>query len=120
MVAFGANSCIIQHGIRASIGYTAVPIGNRRWVSFFGEIMTDIQMTTLQELVKLALPIETRALVDHGLLDRPVTWVVSVSAPELTRLDAGDFVFLLPPYPSDLAMQFARLAQMGALAGHRG
>ena len=80
---------------------------------FLGEIMTDIQTTTLQELVKLALPIETRALVDHGLLDRPVTWVVSVSAPELTRLDSGDFVFLLPPYPNDLAIQFSRLAQIG-------
>ncbi len=80
---------------------------------FFVETMTDIQTPTLQELVKRALPIETRVLVDHGLLDHPVTWVVSTAAQDLTRLDTGDFAFLLPPYPNDLARQFARLAQTG-------
>ncbi|MEW5718717.1 MAG: helix-turn-helix domain-containing protein [Chloroflexota bacterium] len=79
----------------------------------FVENMTDIQTPTLQELVKLALPIETRVLVEHGSLDHPVTWVVSTPARDLTRLDTGDFAFLLPPYPNDLARQFSRLAQIG-------
>jgi purine catabolism regulator len=75
--------------------------------------MTDLQPTTLQELVKLALPVETRVLVNPGALNSPVTWVVSVSAFDLSRLASGDFVFLLPPYPDDLARQFARLVEVG-------
>ncbi|MCI0476466.1 MAG: hypothetical protein L0Y55_09485, partial [Anaerolineales bacterium] len=73
--------------------------------------MPNIQTPTFRELVKLALPIETRVLVERGLPERPITWIVSVPANDWARLAPGDFAFLLPPYPSNLATQVARLAQ---------
>lgn len=75
--------------------------------------MPNIQTPTFRELVQHALPIETRVLVERGLSDRPVTWIVSAPANDWARLAPGDFAFLLPPYPSNLAAQFARLAQAG-------
>jgi purine catabolism regulator len=79
--------------------------------------MSDHQLITLQELVALALPGETRALTGRGWMNRPVTWVVAASCDECdARLAAGDFVLLLPPYAPDLATQMPRLAQIG-LAG---
>lgn len=76
--------------------------------------MPDLAPLTLQELITLALPAETRLLAGHGLLNRPVTWVVGASAAEcIARFAAGDFAFLLPPYASDLEDRIARLAHIG-------
>lgn len=75
--------------------------------------MNDAQTLTLEELVRLALPPQTRVWCESDWRARPVTWVLSITAAESARLEAGDFVFLLPPYPADLAMQFSRWAQIG-------
>ncbi|MBI5030238.1 MAG: helix-turn-helix domain-containing protein [Chloroflexi bacterium] len=76
--------------------------------------MPDTKPLTLQELVSLALPIETRVLAGHKSLDHPVTWVVSASAQDgAHRIDSGDFAFLLPPYPTDLSTHIPHLAQIG-------
>lgn len=76
--------------------------------------MPDLAPLTLQELSTLALPAETRVLAGHGLLNRPVTWVVCASAADgIARFAADDFAFLLPPYASDLEECIARLAHIG-------
>ncbi len=80
----------------------------------FGEYMVDHPVITLQEIVTLALPNETRVLAGHGLMSRPVTWVVSTSCDDcVTRSASGDLAFLLPPYSSDLATPISQLAQVG-------
>jgi purine catabolism regulator len=77
--------------------------------------MPDTTPITVQELVTLALPAETRLLAGKRSLNRPVNWVVSVSSEDTAaRLSAGDFVFLLPPYSENLTKRIARLAQRGA------
>jgi purine catabolism regulator len=80
-------------------------------MGFCLETMADLRTPTLGELVKLALPLDTRVMVEPRLLERSVTWVVSTPAHDLARLDAGDLALLLPPYPNDLARQCAPLAQ---------
>lgn len=68
---------------------------------------------TLEELVRLALPPETRVWCESDWRARPVNWVLSISASESARLQVGDFALLLPPYPVDLAAQFSQWAQIG-------
>lgn len=76
--------------------------------------MPETTPITIQELVTLALPGETRVLAGRGVLNRPVTWVVSASADDdVTRFAPGDFAFLLPPYLGDLAKRISQLAQIG-------
>ncbi len=75
--------------------------------------MNDTQTVTLRELVRLALPPETRTWCEPEALERPVTWVLSLTASESVRLERGDLVFLLPPYPADLTTHLARWAQIG-------
>ena len=76
--------------------------------------MPNTKPITLQELVALALPVETRLLAGHKSIDRPVTWVVTLSTQtEIPRAASGDFAFLLPPYPADWINQFPRLTQSG-------
>lgn len=75
--------------------------------------MSNSQTPTLWELVKLALPIETRVLAERSWLTRPVTWVISTSAHDLSRVDTGDLALVLPPYPNELARQCAPLAASG-------
>ncbi|MBI5301536.1 MAG: helix-turn-helix domain-containing protein [Chloroflexi bacterium] len=75
--------------------------------------MPDTTPITIRELISLGLPAETRVIAGHAQLDRPVTWVVVTPANDSTlRLAAGDFVFLVPPYPDDLAQRLARLADL--------
>jgi purine catabolism regulator len=77
--------------------------------------MPDTTPITVQELVNLALPAETRLLAGKRSLNRPVNWVVSVSSEDTAaRLSTGDFVFLLPPYSENLTKRISRLAQRGA------
>lgn len=75
--------------------------------------MNDAQILTLEELVRLVLPPDTRVWCESDWRARPVTWVLSIAASESARVQAGDFVFLLPPYPNNLASHFARWAQIG-------
>lgn len=75
--------------------------------------MNDAQALTLEELVRLALPPETRVWCESDWRARQVTWVLSITAAESARVQAGDFVFLLPPYPDDLASHLARWAHIG-------
>lgn len=76
--------------------------------------MPDTMPITIQELITLALPAETRVLAGHGRLNRPVTWVAAAPSGESApRFAAGDLAFLLPPYPDDLAARIPRLAQIG-------
>ena len=83
-------------------------------MGLFVKTMPNTKPLSLQELVALALPVETRLLAGHKLIDRPVTWIISVSAPtETQRVASGDFALLLPPYPDDWISQFPRLAQIG-------
>ncbi len=78
--------------------------------------MPDTTPITVQELVNLALPAETRLLAGKRSLNRPVNWVVSVSSEDTAaRLSSGDFIFLLPPYSENLTKRIARLAQRGAV-----
>ncbi|MCL5952464.1 MAG: helix-turn-helix domain-containing protein [Chloroflexi bacterium] len=76
--------------------------------------MTDTIPITVQELLSLALPGETRVLAGRASLDRPVTWVSSApSDDDAARLTAGDFAFLLPPYPEEMSQCLCKLAQSG-------
>lgn len=75
--------------------------------------MPDSQILTLRELIELALPSETRVIAQPTWLERPVTWSVAVSANDWARVDTGDLVLLLPPYPNDWAWQLPRLAHIG-------
>ena len=69
---------------------------------------------TLQELIALALPAETRVLAGHSALDRAVTWVIAAPAMDVTaRAVPGDFAFLLPPYSSGWLSQVAQLPRAG-------
>ncbi len=69
---------------------------------------------TLQELIALALPAETRVLAGHSALDRAVTWVIAAPAADVTaRAVPGDFAFLLPPYSSGWSSQIAQLPRAG-------
>ncbi len=76
--------------------------------------MPETKPTTVQELVSLALPLETRVLAGHASLGRPVTWVASAASEDsAARLTSGDFVFLFPPYSDELAKRVGRLARAG-------
>ncbi len=69
---------------------------------------------SVQELVSLALPVETRVVAGMAALNRAVDWVATAAADEgAPRLAAGDFVFLLPPYTGEWVKQIRRLAQKG-------
>ncbi len=77
--------------------------------------MPDTTPITVQELVNLALPADTRLLAGKRSLNRQVNWVVSVSSEDTAaRLSSGDFVFLLPPYSENLTKRITRLASRGA------
>ena len=81
----------------------------------FGENRMETKPLTLQELILLALPPETRVLAGHGQLDCPITWVVSSSAVDHSaKLAPGDLTFLLPPYSLDLVSRLSEIAQAGA------
>lgn len=75
--------------------------------------MNDAQTLTLEELVRFALPATARVWCVSDWRARAVTWVLSLTATESARLQAGDFAFLLAPYPADLASQFSRWAHLG-------
>lgn len=76
--------------------------------------MPETTPITVQELVSLALPAETRVLAGREALNRPVSWVVSAAFEDgAARLTAGDFVFLLPPYSDELSRRVCRLAENG-------
>jgi hypothetical protein len=76
--------------------------------------MPDTPQITIRELITLGLPAETRVLGGHAHLNRAITWFVTASADASTaRFSAGDFVFLLPPYPHELAQRVAQIAQIG-------
>ncbi len=78
--------------------------------------MPETQPITLQEIISLALPAETRVLAGHTHLGRSVTWVVAVAGDDRSaRLTAGDLALWLPPYPSDLTSRFSQLAQVGVV-----
>jgi purine catabolism regulator len=81
---------------------------------FIGESRMDTKPLTLQELLLLALPAETRVLAGHLHLDCLVSWIVSASASDRSaRLAAGDLLFLLPPYSPDLASRLPEIAHTG-------
>lgn len=76
--------------------------------------MPDYNPLTVQELVALALPTDSRVLAGHQSLNRPVSWVVSVTSGDgAARVSAEDFVILLPPYADELAERICTLAQSG-------
>ncbi len=69
---------------------------------------------TLQQLIALALPAETRVLASHHRLHQLVTWVVvTVLDNDALSLNPGDLVFLLPPYADDPADRVVQIAQSG-------
>jgi purine catabolism regulator len=79
--------------------------------------MPDTKPLTARELVSLALPTETRVLTCEPSLGRLVMWVTSVAGgDDAPRLNSGDFVFLLPPYPDALVLRIAQFAQKGIVA----
>ena len=81
----------------------------------FGEGGMDTKPFTLQELVLLALPVETRVVTGNGRLECHVTWIVSASAVDRSaKLAGGDLAFLLPPYTNDLASRLTEIARAGA------
>ncbi len=76
-----------------------------------------MQPITLQELITLALPAETRVVAGRRSLSRSVTWAFSASTGEAAaRAAPGDFAFVLPPYDGDLTALLARLSQAGVAA----
>ncbi len=76
--------------------------------------MPDTQPLTLQEIITLALPAETRVYAGHAQLERSVGWIVAASpADGLMRFGAGDLALLCPPYAKNWSIPFSQLAQTG-------
>ncbi|MBI4787731.1 MAG: helix-turn-helix domain-containing protein [Chloroflexi bacterium] len=79
--------------------------------------MPEAKAITVQEIISLAFPSDTRVLSCEPLLNRAVTWVVSAAADDgAARLTAGDFALLLPPYSDELVKRIPQLAQKGIAA----
>ena len=99
-------------------GYTDVPIGEKPMgISYYGRAMPDSKPITVQEIISLAFPSETRVLSCEPQLNRAVSWVVSAAADDgAARLTSGDFALLLPPYSDELVKRIPQLAQKGVAA----
>jgi purine catabolism regulator len=83
---------------------------------YYYATMSDLSPMTLQELVTLALPAGTRVLTAQESLNRTVSWVVLARCEDaFARCVFGDFVFVLPPYPDDLARLIFHLKEIGAV-----
>ncbi len=76
--------------------------------------MVESPPLTIQELITLGLPAETRVLAGKEFLNRPVAWIISASMDDMgARGAAGDFAFLLPPYSSDWEKCLEQMAESG-------
>lgn len=97
--------------------YMVVPIGLMPMGISFDSPMPNSQSITVQDLIALALPRETRVLANRNQLDRAVNWVVATSLNDDTQqLAPGDFVLLRPSHHVDGAKEFARLTHAGIAA----
>lgn len=94
-----------------------MPIGSSPMGILFDAPMPSTQSLTVQELVALAFPRETRVLAGQNELNRAVNWIVAASTTDDSRhLAPGDLVILLPSHHVDWSKEFARLVRAGVTA----